>query len=753
MFKRKIWLKIAANLALAAGFCLLRFKDGFDGELAFGLYVGALYCEALILPSLTFIASGLLGGLNSFYVALAQVAVMVAASLIHIKTKRKISRWLLLLYVAAANVFYVLYGIDTQLIASRLINAAVGIIFAYVCVYALRALFVRGLKYQAGADECVCIYIVLLALLKGLANISYFGVNTLNLLAPFLILSTLFTLGSKSAFCLAATFGLAFALTYGDLTMLAVCCLWTAFAVAFYTVHRILAVLSLLLCEVILAYFFEVYALNTTPTLICTLIGCAFFCLIPTWVLRRVSASMGNDKTQYSPRHIINRLRVNLSRRLFDLSEVFFAMQNTFKSLTRGVLPPEKAVYAIGNEVTDNACKDCPQKLKCWRADASSTQTYLHQLIGCGIDRGKVTLLDLPPEMANKCLRVSTMLSITNTEVANYKQYYLINSSFDNSRALLGSVTGGISKVMLSLSRDSQSTLSFDSAKEKQLMEQLTFFNVLVKEAVILSREGELSITLIVDKKDADKPQIADVLFHVCGVRFVCRAKENSLVDDWTVLYYSPKPRYDLSVGLAAVTKKGSEISGDTHSFIRLADDKYLLALCDGMGSGVQAERASATAISLVESFYRAGFDNDLILNCINKLLTAASSEVFTAVDVCVTDLKNGATDFIKLGAPSGLVKNDFKVQFVEGACLPLGVLEEIKPSITKKVLGEGDFILLASDGFWDSFSDKTIPAKMFTECSLTNPQIIAQNLVEQALAQNNGTAKDDITVLVAKIF
>ena len=92
-------------------------------------------------------------------------------------------------------------------------------------------------------------------------------------------------------------------------------------------------------------------------------------------------------------------------------------------------------------------------------------------------------------------------------------------------------------------------------------------------------------------------------------------------------------------------------------------------------------------------------------------------------------------------------MRNGFKKR------LPLGVLEEIKPSITKKVLGEGDFILLASDGFWDSFSDKTLPAQMFVECNLTNPQIIAQNLVEQALAHSSGSAKDDITVLVAKVF
>ena len=180
---------------------------------------------------------------------------------------------------------------------------------------------------------------------------------------------------------------------------------------------------------------------------------------------------------------------------------------------------------------------------------------------------------------------------------------------------------------------------------------------------------------------------------------------------------------------------------------------KYLIALCDGMGSGERAEQASATAIGLIENFYRAGFDNDLIFNCINKLLTAVNSEVFTAVDICVVDLKEGIADFIKLGASQGMVKTKESVTFIEGASLPVGIVEEVQPTITKRVVRAGDFILLASDGFWDSFADRESPATLFSQCQLTNPETIAHNLLEQALRASNGVAKDDTTVIVAKVF
>ncbi len=747
--------KYQSLLALfsAAAFCLLRLNDASNGMTSFGLFVGLLYAGNTVVPTAVFALTSLIGGADAFFVALSQAAVMVSLCLLHCKTKKKIGRWLLLLYIFLANVFFFAYKLQRAELFDRLVSLALGAVFCYVCIYAMRALFVRGLKYSLSPDEAVSVNLVLLAVFVGLTKITVFGAPLIKPFAPFIILFFTFAANPQTAFCMAATLGAASAVAGNGLIMAAVYLVWTACAVAFCTVNRYLSTFALLLGELITAYFFEVYGQLTTVNLVMTVCGCFAFCCVPFSLLKRARVVLGQDGAQYSPRHIINRLRINLSRRLFDLSEVFFCMQNTFKSLTRGVMPPQKAVYAISNQVADVACKDCSKRLVCWRNQSQETQSALNGLTACGIDRGRVTLLDVEPSLASKCRRISAVLSCVNAEVANYKQYYLVNSSYDNSRALLADVTEGISKVINNLSVDSRATLSFDSKREKLVMEQLTFFNVLTKEVAFVCNQKDISVTVVVDKKDADKPQIAEVVSKACGLDMCCKAKENLSGDNWSALYFAPKPRFDVSVGIASATKQNSEISGDTHTFLRLDNDKYLLGLCDGMGSGEQAQNASAASVSMVENFYRAGFDNDLILNCINKLMTAANTEVFTAVDIVVIDLKNGAADFIKLGAPLGVVKCAGEVRFVEGCSLPIGVLEEIKPATSRMTLGKNDLVLLASDGFWDSFSDKTAPAVLVDECLLTNPQLIAQNLVEQALASAGGVARDDITVMVAKIY
>ena len=194
-------------------------------------------------------------------------------------------------------------------------------------------------------------------------------------------------------------------------------------------------------------------------------------------------------------------------------------------------------------------------------------------------------------------------------------------------------------------------------------------------------------------------------------------------------------------------------MSGDTHTFLRIDEHKFLLGLCDGMGSGVNAEKASSTSISLIENFYKAGFDNETILTSVNKLLSLSQDEVFTAVDVCVMDLQEGICDFIKIGATYGFVKSKNSVEIISAGSLPLGVLEEMKPCITKKALSDGDTVVVVSDGITDAFATKEELATKIAQIALKTPQETADVLLAAALEKDGNEAKDDMTVVVAQIF
>ena len=100
------------------------------------------------------------------------------------------------------------------------------------------------------------------------------------------------------------------------------------------------------------------------------------------------------------------------------------------------------------------------------------------------------------------------------------------------------------------------------------------------------------------------------------------------------------------------------------------------------MGSGLDAENVSSTSLSLIESFYKAGLSSPLILCTVNKLLSINTEDSFTALDLSVIDLKTLNADFIKYGSPYGFIVNDEGIKIVEGNSLPLGIIDELKPSV-----------------------------------------------------------------------
>ena len=212
-------------------------------------------------------------------------------------------------------------------------------------------------------------------------------------------------------------------------------------------------------------------------------------------------------------------------------------------------------------------------------------------------------------------------------------------------------------------------------------------------------------------------------------------------------------PDFDAVFGLSTAIKDGSQKSGDTHSIVRISGDKFLVALSDGMGSGNYAENVSSSSLSLIESFYKAGMDSNLILNTVNKVLSLNTEDTFTALDVSVIDLKTANADFIKFGAPCGFIISDNSVKIVEGNSLPLGILDEVKPTVCKTDLLDGDMLLFLTDGVTDAFGSSSEIIDFIKSQTAKNPQTFADSILERALSLNSGVKKDDMTVLTVRVF
>jgi len=170
------------------------------------------------------------------------------------------------------------------------------------------------------------------------------------------------------------------------------------------------------------------------------------------------------------------------------------------------------------------------------------------------------------------------------------------------------------------------------------------------------------------------------------------------------------------------------------------------------MGAGARAEEAGILALSLVENFYKAGFPNEMIIQSVNQLLQISAQDVFSALDIAVFNQSSGEVDFIKVGASDGFIKRRDSVEVVEAGSLPIGVLEEMQPKITRAVMCAGDAVILCSDGVSDAFGDRVALGNFINNLAMTTPQNFADTIMQECLNRSGRIAKDDCTVVVGKL-
>jgi len=725
----------------------------FDGALSFGMFVGAMYCGNLFVSTLCYLAVSACFGANCFVQAGVRAGVMVLAALIHKMTKKKIRKSLLLLYLVAANVFYCAYNTENNFqLFDKLLYSLCGIVFSYVSLYTFRAVFSRGLVYRPALDETICISLFAVVLSYGLSTLFVWGLSAIYFAIPLLLLCMAQVFGDKETLICAALLGLGNLLATGVYDC-AVFCMFSAVAViACGRLNRFVSGLSVILVDVLMSYFMNLHGTFSTPVFAPTLCSALVFFVVPSGVFNYLKDCVCGNYERYLGKSVVKKLGLYTAKKLYRLSDIFLSMKNAFFSMSSCALTAEQAQKSIVKSCAEAVCKTCSERSRCWRTDIAATEESLLQLAECAVKKGKCTILDVPQTLSLKCSRISTVLAEMNSQSSAYRDYSDRVEQVNNGKKLLGEQLGGVSQLLTQLAGDCKGKVTYSSEKEKELVERLVFHNILCCGAVIMEQIGAISAIVTVSKKDFDEGAIEQIASQLLGQNTVVEKTENAESGGWLNVHLGVKPRYTVDFGVAAVTKDGSEISGDTHTVLKTDNGKCIVALCDGMGSGNRAEKMSETSIGLVENFYRAGFDNDTILSCVNHLLVGSGNEVFCAVDMCVVDLTNGLTDFIKLGAPVGLVKSQGTVEIVNGSSLPLGVLEEMKPSITKKALSENDMTVLFSDGVTDSFNDPNALAQIFAETSCTNPQSVAEMIMSKAVAACGGKAKDDMTVLVAKI-
>lgn len=722
----------------------------FGVGLVFALcYIGF---NGYVLGMLYFLVNMLCGfSLSSVLLGLNVGLVLGVMQFLTDSKKIKISKWKIFLCSLLSLIPFVICNVgDMKENLALLIAIILSVFFLYSCLCFCDATFGRGMIGKINLDEKICGAIILLVFSIGISRINI-GIFDLGFFfASVIILVCTFLCRYGTTLVIGAIIGLGFSVSCVNPIFISLFVILSLSSIAFRAGFKYLSVIACIIAYVAFSLVFN--SGIALGELFGVVAGGVVFAFIPIRFINSISGMFTGVKT-IAVQNVFNSSKREVVSRIKDLSVVFSEMDNVYRGMVRGNLSDEKAKQMLKEETISEVCRTCSNRDRCFRSSGSFMDDCFDSFLGIAYEKGKALLIDIPEYMTTNCIKVNQLLLYLNNLIVTYKDYCGAVSNIDTSRMLIADQLSGVSKLLNVLSNEVDVDITLGNKYEKSIIENLAYAGVVCLECVIYERgvSGAI-VSIIVKRNTINDKKIENIINKTMRTKFRIERICDSEIAGASNVVLKSKPNYDIAFGSSVVTKAGKIVSGDSHAIVPIGDGKYLMSICDGMGSGKSACDISRLTIKLIENFYRAGFDNDIILSSINKLLSLTEQENFSTIDLCVIDGRKNIYDFIKLGATSGYIKRDSgEVEVISSSGLPVGVLENIRPHITKKCISPMDIIILVSDGVSDILGDKLV--SIIRNSNTVNPQNLSEQILAKALDDSGGVPTDDMTVVCVRVF
>ncbi len=718
---------------------------------AIGLFMAAVYSKQNILflaPIYIICGVAIAPSLMQLLYCSAPVAIVAISFLVYYKLKKQINLLAICIYTFVSQIPRIIFETgDSYLLINTILTILLAQVFTYICVMVIYSALIRGLRYKFSFEERVAISVFSAIIFMSFAITTTVYINAYYLIAMYCLLLSLY-IGGRWTLPLAVIIGIGGAAAWGDISVLGAIIIWGCTALALKRAPFYLAGIGIMLADILINLFFTQNTSYSYYHLIYQGAGIICFLITPK-KFKETAVEIASDYgARRATRTIINRDRAKIAHKLTHLSRLFIEMKELLakdlasSSITNGS-------EAVTRDVMESCCATCSLLPTC--KSALNLTEAVSGVVARSLETEGATLLDAPPYLAAKCKNINKMIKTANVLAIKYNLAMEKLRNVDKGKLLVSEQLGGVGIILENLKKDIARQVRYDTKKEKQLIEALSYHNIIASEVIIYGEQKINNVTIIVRERDQDNTIIIDIVNTIMGQSLEEYYRENTLNNQVTI-HYGQAAKYDIIYGERSVPKTGEHLSGDCKRVVRLTQSIVMVILSDGMGHGADAYELSSGAVDMLEHLYRAGFDHSTIVTTANALLSVRKREDFNAIDILVVDTITGIADFIKLGGRESFILRDDGVEIIEAGALPMGILEDITPTIEQTTLKGGDFVIMASDGVID-----TLASDMLIEIAETsgahNPQGLADSIADNTMRIAQGRLRDDTTCIVLKIF
>ncbi len=443
-------------------------------------------------------------------------------------------------------------------------------------------------------------------------------------------------------------------------------------------------------------------------------------------------------------------LRRFVSKRVQSLSDAYGEL---FEILRKNITEPynDENIARVFDRAADEVCVGCKNKNLCWNAEYVDTLSAMNDATQAMIKNGSLLATDLPDFFRSRCISLPAFVTAVNGELRGLSYRRQLRVKLSENRSVAWGQYADISQVLNKLALELGSINGSDPLAERRLIRYLKELEIDGEAAVYRDGGGRLHAVIESSGLNAitKNENYLEKLSSIVGVR-LCRPYEAQ--DGESRLTLLEAEPLAVSVGIAALKKKGEKVSGDKGSYFKTDAGVLCVLLSDGMGCGDDAAKDSAQVVSILEKFLRSGVDPAVAMKILNSvmLLRSTDSWGFATVDLMCVDLFSGETCFYKYGAAPSYVKNGKNIRRIKGETLAVGLsaAEGIAPDIVRMKLRPGCTAVIASDGVIADSDDAWLKEILSDDCD--DMKSLAKEVISKA--ESFYGAEDDMTVVTVRV-
>ncbi|WP_294188998.1 stage II sporulation protein E [uncultured Clostridium sp.] len=630
----------------------------------------------------------------------------------------------------------------------------------YMISYALKCIDELESNYFFSTEEIISIGILICLLIAGVGNVNILNIQIRNVLALSSIAIFAYIGGSGIGAAIGVSMGLIIGITNGDIvtaiTLYSLCGLIIGI---FKEVGRIFSALSYGVVYFIVCMYSSSFNLYGG---IEVMLSSIVLISIPKIFIESVSNEFNKEKKV----EIINDIHLNGIKGEFI--DRLSSMKSILSTLSASILNlGENDILSLNNKGTamveslaDRVCYNCELRQRCWDRNLHSTFEGFTELISSCENND----IYIPKPLEKKCVKTRSLIKNAQEIVNNYTVNEALKTRLSEGRNIIASHINNISNTMEGMIRDFEKDISICFEIDKILRKAFNRNKIDYSDVFsYLDRNGRMKIKVSTTNPEEERyctKMILPIINTLVKVP-VSISKEGIKINPDTgecTIIIEETPKYHMTSYAAIKAKEGETYIGDSYSFSQTNEGTYINIISDGMGSGPEAGIESGLAVGLIEKFIENGFSEKTAIDTVNSIMTMKfnEDEKFTTMDLNIVDLYTGEAEFIKIGGVVSFIKRNKDIKVIKSNTLPFGILDSVDVTTEKFKLKHGDIIVSISDGVLD-IDKNNIGSyswlEEYLEYADTNPSELSRDILEKAMVLSGGKVKDDMTVLVSKIY